>query len=77
MTSIQKNIPMPVTKPRGKNGRRTEIYPWRQMQVGDSFLFPERIGRGAYAAAKARSNSGAEKFEVRKTEAGFRCWRVQ
>jgi len=72
---VQRGVPMPHIKPRGCGGRRTPLYPWDDMQVGDSFLFPDRIGRAAYAAAIQASKNGRT-FKALRIEDGFRCWRV-
>src|SRR6185369_1499740 len=52
-------------------------YPWRDMEIGDSFLFPGTISSST-AASNAR-DAGRRldmKFSTRWTPAGFRCWRV-
>lgn len=73
---VQKGIPIPVVKPRGGGAGRKPVYPWREMVIGDSFLFPESVGRAAYAAAIGASR-GDKRFVVRSVEQGFRCWRVE
>ena len=73
---VQKNVPLPVIKPRGLNGTNKAIYPWRDMEIGDSFLFPARLGRGAHAAAAQASTYLGKTFKVCKTDDGFRCWRT-
>lgn len=72
---IQRNVPMPNVKPRGKGGAKTPKYPWQEMNVGESFLFPTEIGRASYAAA-IQASKGGRKFKVFRTGDGFRCWRV-
>lgn len=72
---IQRGILMPEVKPRGLKGASPPIYPWREMKVGDSFLFPDRIGRMSHAAAIRASVEG-RKYRVAKTDEGYRCWRV-
>lgn len=66
--AIDKTIPLPRGKTQGK-------YPWREMEVGDSFLFPaeKAFPRQAARTAGQRLN---RKFTVRKTDEGFRCWRI-
>jgi hypothetical protein len=55
-------------------------YPFKQMQPGDSFLIKEdamevaRIRTAAYHYG--RENKGI-KFSIRKTDSGFRCWRLK
>lgn len=74
---VQRGIPIPACRPRGLNGTREPIYPWAKMRVGDSFLFPEHIGRAAHSAASNESRKGERKFVARKTDAGYRCWRIK
>jgi hypothetical protein len=69
---IEKNVPIPKNGLHGRNK-----YPWREMKVGDSFLFAKDITKAtAYANAHAASRAGL-KFLTRRTEKGFRCWRVE
>lgn len=71
---IDKNVPMPQPAPRGRPNR----YPWKNMEVGDSFLFPKGI---ALAACRTMAwDAGRKlkrKFSVMKTSDGTRCWRVE
>ena len=73
---ISKGVPMPFVKPRGRNGTKPAKYPWREMKVGDSFLFPVCVGRAGHTAALQASVDG-RKFKVCKMDDGYRCWRVQ
>lgn len=66
---IDKNIPIP--RSRGK-------YPFREMEVGDSFLCPKGSEKTIYSAAgQATTRIKGRRFIVRKTEDGFRVWRVE
>ena len=73
---VQKDVPLPPCKPRGRNGHSVPRYPWNMMQVGDSFLFPLHIGRGGHAAA-ANASTEYRKFVCRKVDDGYRCWRIK
>lgn len=73
---VQKNIPMPVIKPRGLAGTNKAKYPWLTMAIGDSFLFPASLGRASHAAVIQASKSTSRKFKVCKTDDGYRCWRI-
>lgn len=73
---IQRGIPIPTVKPRGPGGSKLPTYPWREMEIGDSFLFPESIGRASYSAAIQASQNG-RKYVVRAVDGRFRCWRVE
>jgi hypothetical protein len=69
---IEKNIPIPAP------GTRGGVYPFGQMEVGDSFL----AGLSSQDKLKAASAShwfgkrNSKKFSVLKTDGGFRVWRV-
>lgn len=69
---IEKGVPVPPSR----GGRRT-VYPWRDMEVGDSALIPggdqARIG----ASVRTFGLSAGRKFVTRKVEGGVRVWRVK
>lgn len=74
---IQKGVPMPVVKPRGRIGTSTPKYPWALMQVGDSFVFPGKDRRTAYSAAcNATHYHQPKKFVAREYEGHMRIWRI-
>lgn len=63
---IDKNIAMP------KGGRRSK-YPWREMEVGDSFFLPKAtVSMGA-----ANDRYAPTKFIMRKVDGGHRVWRIE
>jgi hypothetical protein len=70
MFTIDDDVPLPPT------ARSWAIYPWDQMQVGQSFEVPggniKSLASGAHKAGKVRGC----KFVVRPTEAGCRVWRI-
>lgn len=76
MIRVQKGVPMPAIRPRGRKGTKYARYPWKQMEIGDSFLFPNEIGRACHAMVIAASKAG-RKFKAAKTDDGYRCWRVE
>jgi hypothetical protein len=71
---IDKDVPMPAVSA----GGRREIYPWRTMEIGDSFLVtddqipPKHVSRRAWQASK----STGHKFVTRTMDGGVRVWRV-
>ena len=75
---IDKGITMP-RPPRG------HLYPWHDMEPGDSFLLPcepaerERVGnRARNAGASFAKKRGLDwKFSIRSVEGGMRIWRVK
>lgn len=66
---IEKDIPVPNIAGRG----RTK-YPFHELEVGDS-LFSESISirQAAYAFARRKGI----KVTVRKTDNGYRVWRIE
>lgn len=70
---IDKNIPIPPSK-LGEGGGK---YPWSEMEVGDSFLWPsEKQQKQASALAVATGRRLNKRFATRKTPEGVRVWRV-
>ena len=67
---IEKNIPLVQ--------RRGPRYPFRKMDVGDSFEFPEAERQKIGNAALKFGQCNGMKFTVQKTgEDAARCWRVE
>lgn len=72
---IEKNIPVPV--PLQRQQRRT--YPYADMEVGDSVLFPhEGASKDCVEAAYARKfgQRHGKRFVTCKVEGGVRVWRI-
>lgn len=71
MVNIEKNVPQPPF-------HRTK-YPWRSMEIGDSFALPPSVSQKSFAAqAAATGKKLSRKFSVRVTEqGGLRCWRIE
>ena len=68
MMKIDKNIPVPDEQRRK--------YPWREMEVGDSFAFPP--GLKTYEHVKqANGRYFPKKFVLRKMNGTYRCWRME
>lgn len=58
---IDKGVPMPTK------------YPWKSMEIGDSFVFPYRpSNKGLYRCA---AHAGI-KISIRKEGDGIRIWRI-
>jgi hypothetical protein len=56
---------------------RPPKYPWATMKIGDSFLFPDHLkSQSCYNIAKYGGLRNGVKFSVRKTDEGYRCWRI-
>lgn len=79
MYSIDKDIPLPADK--GNSGR--EVYPFAEMQPGDSVFIEGGRTDGnecaaAYAIAHRQRKKGVEcRFTARNENGGVRVWRVK
>ena len=72
---VDRDIEMPP-RVRSRNGK--SVYPWTELEVGDSFLFPEHIQKkSAYSFAYQAGKKHGVKYEVRTVEDGVRCWRIE
>lgn len=67
MYTIEKNIPIAVTKVR---------YPFADLQVGESFFVPGSTARKLSNAAQWYKSKGM-KFTCKTMGGGARCWRVE
>ena len=72
MIDVEKNIPLPP--PARGNG---EKYPWRSMNVGDSFFIPGASSRKTGAHTNAAGKRTGFKFTSRAVDGGVRIWRVK
>jgi hypothetical protein len=70
--AIDKNVPIPAAT-RGP----APVFPWRRMEVGDSFFVPDRANTNSLScnAAALRKRYGL-KFTVRRENGGVRVWRI-
>jgi|HubBroStandDraft_5_1064220.scaffolds.fasta_scaffold1245604_2 hypothetical protein len=70
---IDKGIPIPGY-PTGKGKRG---YPWKKMEIGDSFLFPSDTQEMSCRHIVMMQNRTykPKHFICRKTDEGLRCWR--
>lgn len=72
MIKIEKNVSIP------ENSKFGAKYPYRQMKVGDSFLYPKgTLPNTARAGAIQMGKRTGWKFIVRMVAQGLRCWRVE
>jgi hypothetical protein len=74
---IEKNIPLPPkARPPGRSG---SMYPFLQLEIGDSFFVPNRENGKTpvvhFSKNKNAKNSGL-KFTARKSDGGVRVWRI-
>lgn len=72
MYEIEKGIPLDQSR---GNGHRAK-YPWRQMEVGDSFVMDSHIQSASGKVGAAQKATGF-KFSCRKiSDTQTRIWRV-
>lgn len=80
---IEKDVPVPVIEGRGRNA----LYPWKQMNAGDSFVVPLSESRAKSFHCLRTSLIGSAKVALGKTgcvttriledEFGVRVWRIK
>jgi hypothetical protein len=70
---LEKGIPLP------RKNEKSNKYPWDTMDIGDSFVFPDPSSPNTPYTAASQTNRRHtdKKFVVRKTDEGYRCWRVK
>lgn len=72
---VDRNVPIPPAPPRGRHSRNQR--PWRDLNVGDSFLVPDgALGAERIGAVVAGERMG-KRFEVRQVAGGARVWRMR
>lgn len=75
MFEIQKNVPIPAVH---KTGGPTVKYPFRAMEVGDSFTAEVSAAEAKQIqrAATSFSRRNGVKFTTRRTASGVGVWRT-
>ena len=77
--TIDKGVPI-TTVQRGKAAFGTGKYPFRDMEVGDSFFIPcpneERRKMSSRVVSSARPLKPGVEIVTRFVEGGIRCWRI-
>ena len=79
---IERNVPLPA---KGSANAARTIYPFKQMEVEDSFFVELKEGdnlpalqrRLVAAVTSYRRRNGEGKFVVRQVEDGVRVWRTE
>ena len=71
---IDKDIPIPF---RIRAGGRKAVYPWCNMDVGDSFVFPATTKKATASSLSYRTGKlSGKRFVIRTVAEGIRCWRL-
>lgn len=70
---IDKSVPVPACVGPG----RPFVYPWPEMQVGDSIFFAGETSQGnAAQAARHYAKERGLRFISRSVDGGVRIWRI-
>lgn len=79
MVKIDKGIPLPPRRRGGGAGRtgRAPIYPWREMEIGDSFFLPDIEPHLISSLAAGAAQRTGRKFATRIEGDGVRVWRIR
>jgi hypothetical protein len=67
---IEKGIEIPKER-----GNKINMYPFAEMEVGDSFL--TEVTHVTGSVANFHKQNPEKKFTTRKVEGGIRVWRIQ
>lgn len=70
---IESGIPIPPAQTRGRIGPK---YPWNEMEIGDSFVYPKSIKAARGVIYGAGKKSG-KKFTARELNGQVRIWRTK
>lgn len=66
---IDKNIPLPAK-------REHLTYPFKELEVGDSFEVPEGKEMSVRSLVSIRNGRGKEQYSVRTIDGIVRAWRI-
>lgn len=85
MYKLQSGIALPPRRVAKPKKLRQHKYPFRQMEIGMSFLVPKKEANGDMsrlmvrlsAAAHAAKKLNGFKFALRQMDDGVRVWRIQ
>lgn len=69
--AIDRGVPLP-SETRGAKA----IYPFRDMQLGDSFLLPATVKYPTQVCTTGNLRHSPKRFTCRKTAEGYRIWRI-
>jgi hypothetical protein len=69
IAAIEKGIPVPTDARRAK-------WPWKDMDVGDSFLMPDAKQKNVQPMTSIAGSRLNRRFIARQVDGGVRVWRV-
>lgn len=70
MFPLEDNVPIPLT-------RRAQKYPFRDMQVGQSFFVPQGDRKTLAVLASRNGKALGRTFHVHQLDDGVRVWRTK
>lgn len=70
---IEKRVPLPSPRKHGGESK----YPFRDMEVGDSFIVKGSDGNSIRSTASNAGRRLGRKFTVANEEDGHRIWRIK
>lgn len=73
---IEKGVSLPPTRGQGTGGAPSK-YPFKEMEVGDSFAAPLSERRRVASAASAHKRRHGGQFTARTLEDEVRVWRIE
>ncbi len=74
MYPIEKGIPIP---PMAYAGNKKKGYPWRELEVGDSFLIQGSNVQNVCRMIHLQQKTHRPKYCARTVEGGIRVWRTE
>ena len=77
MFKIEKNVPMPKNWMNSFERHRDRKYPFKEMEVGDSFLANGIKEKTVKSIAYAEGHRLGKKFACRTVDGVVRVWRIQ
>lgn len=72
MIKIEKGVPIPAARTNSNN-----CYPWREMEVGDSFVIPGMDRTAGGSRVHYANQLGIGRFTLRSFDGGVRVWRIE
>jgi hypothetical protein len=66
-----------ITIPRSSGVGRAIKYPFKHMEIGDSFFVNGGTKHGAIRQSAYNARIPGAKFTIRKEAAGYRVWRIK
>ena len=76
MFKVERNVPI-TPQATGRPAIRASLYPFAELNVGDSFAVTTNNPQKIRSAAHHWGKTLGRVFQTRLTDEGIRCWRVK